>query len=111
MELETTLALYRTRLSESRTAMAEIQLGFVLVTVPITLHTGFMVLAERHAGARPALLSTPGSALGLVVAAGGVLLLVVGVRDLLRSRAQIRALRRSLDAALAATHPGSREAG
>jgi uncharacterized membrane protein YidH (DUF202 family) len=65
MDLQTTLAAYRTRLAERRTAMSQIQLGFALVTVPLTLYAGLMILAERHVAARPALLSVPESALAV----------------------------------------------
>lgn len=97
MDVQTTLALYRTRLAERRTAMSQVQLGFVLVTVPITLHAGFMMLADRHAVTQPVLLSIPGTVLAVIVIAGGLGLLVSGVRDLFACAAHLRALKRRIE--------------
>ncbi len=92
MDLQTTLALYRTRLAERRTALSQLQLGFVLVTVPITIHAAFMMIAERHALSKPAFFSFPGVALSLVMVALGIGLLVDAVRDLARCAREIRSL-------------------
>jgi uncharacterized membrane protein YidH (DUF202 family) len=48
MDFETKLAILRTSLAEKRTALAELQLGILLVTLPITIHTGLVLLASRH---------------------------------------------------------------
>lgn len=108
MDLQTTLALYRTHLAERRTAMSQVQLGFVLVTVPVTLHAGFMMLAERHAEVRSALLSLPVMALGMLAVVAGMGCLAFGVRDLLANAGQLRAIKRHLEAELTrdASAPG-----
>lgn len=80
--------------------MSQVQLGFVLVTVPITLHAGFMMLAERHAVAQPVLLSIPGTVLAVIVIAVGLGLLVAGVRDLFACAAHLRALKRRIESDL-----------
>lgn len=42
------LAEYRTVLAEKRTLFAELQLALLLVTLPLTIHTGLTVLARWH---------------------------------------------------------------
>ena len=39
---------YRTLLAEKRTLLAEGQMALLLVTVPLTIHTGLTMLATRH---------------------------------------------------------------
>lgn len=41
-------AAYRTLLAEKRTALAELQMAILLITLPLTVHTGLTVLATRH---------------------------------------------------------------
>ena len=102
MDLQTMLALYRTHLAERRTALSQLQLGFVLVTVPVTLHAAFMMIADRHSLAGPALLSGTGSAASVVVLAAGLILVSAAIRDLWRCALAIRSMRSRIDIASAA---------
>ena len=105
MDMQTTLALYRTRLAERRTALSQLQLGFVLVTVPVTIHAAFMMISERHSTSGPALLSGVGSAASLIVIVAGLVLAASATRDLLRCARAIRAMRRCVDQCAAAEMP------
>jgi uncharacterized membrane protein YidH (DUF202 family) len=42
------LAEQRTLLAEKRTILSELQVSILLVTLPLTLHTGVIVLASSH---------------------------------------------------------------
>ncbi|MBI5548451.1 MAG: hypothetical protein HY901_31600 [Deltaproteobacteria bacterium] len=93
LDLGTRLAVYRTRLAEMRTAVSELQLGILLVTLPLTAHLTLMLLAERHPLAAQLLALWPLSGAILLV---GLVLVIHAVSELVRVGRRIRALRREL---------------
>lgn len=97
MDLQTRLALYRTRLAEKRTAIAQLQFGLLLVTLPITLHAGLMLLTERHAVVgRLDILAPLSLLLGLLLITG-LAMTYIGARDLRRASRAVVELREGLD--------------
>ncbi|MCM2332335.1 MAG: hypothetical protein NDI82_00095 [Anaeromyxobacteraceae bacterium] len=71
MDLQTRLAIYRTLLAEQRTALSHLQLGLLLVTLPVSLHAALMLVAERHQTAgRLDVLGPMTALLGMLVVAG-----------------------------------------
>jgi uncharacterized membrane protein YidH (DUF202 family) len=97
MDLQTQLALYRTRLAERRTAMTELQFGIVLVTLPVTVHAGLLLLGQQHAGAARLHVLLPLWALLITLLLSGVAITVHGARALWRAQRACNALRADVD--------------
>lgn len=101
VDLQTRLALYRTRLAERRTAISELQLGLLMITLPLTLHAGLMILVERHALPTGVASWLPLWALLLILTLAGIALTTHAMRSLIRTAAQLAALRESLEHVIA----------
>ena len=84
MNLQTKLALLRTILAEKRTAHAELQFSVLLVTLPLTLHTGILLMTHQHVLAERIHLLAPFWAVLGAMLLGGLGLAVHAVRCLLR---------------------------
>lgn len=96
MDSQTLLALYRTRLAEQRTALSFLQLGILLVTVPLTIHAALLLLSQQHPGAaRVHTLMPLWLALGALVPVGVALSAWAGGR-LLKAARSGAALRRTI---------------
>lgn len=95
-DAQTRLAVLRTLLAKKRTALAELQLGIVLVTLPLTVHTGIVILSSRHEGAsRLHGIGWFWIFLGGLLAVG-IAFSVHAARTLIALRRQVRACERSL---------------
>ena len=97
MDFPTLLAVYRTRLAEKRTAVSELQLGILMVTLPLTAHLTLMLLAERHAFAAKLQSLFP---VFVSVFAVGIALAVHAMWELVRAERKIRLLRQELRSAM-----------
>ncbi|MGC3996401.1 MAG: hypothetical protein QM767_02255 [Anaeromyxobacter sp.] len=88
------MAQYRTLLAQKRTELSQLQMGIVLVTIPVTIHAGVMVLADRHPlGVN---LWAVWSVLVLMLA-GGAALITWSARELLRTQRALGRLRVALN--------------
>jgi uncharacterized membrane protein YidH (DUF202 family) len=97
MDLQTQLALYRTRLAERRTAMSELQFGIVLVTLPVTVHAGLLLFGQQHARAARLHVLLPFWALLVTLLLSGIVMTVYAARALWRTQRACIALRANVD--------------
>jgi uncharacterized membrane protein YidH (DUF202 family) len=97
MDLQTQLALYRTRLAERRTAMSELQFGIVLVTLPVTVHAGLLLFEQQHARAARLHVLLPFWALLITLLLSGIVLTVHAARALWRAHRACTSLRANVD--------------
>jgi len=86
------LARVRTALAEKRTVLSELQLSIILVTLPLTLHAGVVVLAGSHQLASRLHLLFPFWIVLLTMIVAGLLACVHAVRALVRVNGAIRTL-------------------
>lgn len=100
-QLQVALAAYRTRLAEQRTALALLQFGVVLVTVPLTIHTALVLLGQAHMGAARLHVLLPFWGLLGSLFVGGIALTAHAARRLWRVSKECAVLRRSLETELA----------
>lgn len=89
MDVQTLLALYRTRLAEKRAAISELQLGVLLVTLPLTLHAALMLLVESHGFTERLSMMLPLSVLFGGAVLGGAVLTLRGVRGVRRASREV----------------------
>ena len=97
MDPQTQLALLRTGLAQKRTALAELQFSVLLVTLPLTVHTGIVLMTREHVLVERLHLLTPfWTMLGLMLL-GGVGLAVHAVRSLLRVNRRLARLEAEIE--------------
>jgi uncharacterized membrane protein YidH (DUF202 family) len=84
------LAEIRTLLAEKRTVFTELQFGFLLVTLPLTIHTGISVLSARHEMAAKLHLLIPFWVFLAIMLVLGTIVTVRSTRSLWRVNRELR---------------------
>ncbi|HYS82833.1 MAG TPA: hypothetical protein VEM76_19140 [Anaeromyxobacteraceae bacterium] len=100
--------MYRTLLATKRTCLAELQFGLVFVTLPLTIHTGLLILASHHAFASRLHLILPLWLLLAVMLVCGAALSLRGLVRLVRVNRRIDGARLDIERDWTAAFPEQR---